>query len=198
MPPPPPPPPGYGGQSSIPPAPPGYGTPPPGYGTPPGSPTYAAGPGFPNYAGIGARFLGLLIDGLVGVLFGIPALIAVRFGPRHWVSCTVDGEPGLCHVPTAGSWAIIIALGIAGFALYVYFYTRLMGRDGATWGQRALSIRTVDATTGQPIGQGRAVGRFFAMYLSNLVCYLGWLWALWDRQRQTWHDKLVSSIVVKA
>jgi hypothetical protein len=30
------------------------------------------------------------------------------------------------------------------------------------------------------------------------VCLLGYLWALWDERKQTWHDKVVNSIVVRA
>ena len=38
----------------------------------------------------------------------------------------------------------------------------------------------------------------FARYLSAQVLFLGYWWMLWDDNRQTWHDKIVSSIVVKA
>ena len=60
-----------------------------------------------------------------------------------------------------------------------------------------MGLRTIDATTGQPIGAWRAVGRYLAMILSVLFCYLGFFWALWDRRRQTWHDKLVRCVVVR-
>jgi hypothetical protein len=29
------------------------------------------------------------------------------------------------------------------------------------------------------------------------VCYLGYLWMLWDDQKQTWHDKIVDSAVIR-
>jgi uncharacterized RDD family membrane protein YckC len=28
------------------------------------------------------------------------------------------------------------------------------------------------------------------------VLYLGYFWMLWDREAQTWHDKLASTVVV--
>jgi hypothetical protein len=37
----------------------------------------------------------------------------------------------------------------------------------------------------------------FASFISGQICGLGYLWALWDKQRQTWHDKVISSVVVK-
>jgi len=149
------------------------------------------------YAGVGSRLGAFLIDGLIGALFTIPGLIVLFAGPRHITSCTVNGEPGRCEVPTGGTIAIAVLLYIIGFAVFLYLYSRLLGA-GATWGQRTVGIRTVDAETGAPIGQGRAVGRYFAMILSGMFCYLGFLWAIWDPKKQTWHDKLVSSTVVKA
>jgi uncharacterized RDD family membrane protein YckC len=68
---------------------------------------------------------------------------------------------------------------------------------GQTPGKKALGLRTIDQATGQPIGFGRAVGRMFARILSQQVLFLGYLWMLWDENKQTWHDKLVRSIVVK-
>ena len=37
------------------------------------------------------------------------------------------------------------------------------------------------------------VGKF----LSGLVLCLGYLWMLWDAERQCWHDKLVGTRVVR-
>jgi uncharacterized RDD family membrane protein YckC len=57
----------------------------------------------------------------------------------------------------------------------------------------------VRSRTGEPLGVGRAIGRqLFAGFISGQVCYLGYLWMLWDEQKQTWHDKVVDSIVVRA
>ena len=56
----------------------------------------------------------------------------------------------------------------------------------------------VDKYTGQPIGVGKALGRYlFAAFISGQVCDLGYLWMLWDADKQTWHDKVVNSIVVR-
>ena len=54
----------------------------------------------------------------------------------------------------------------------------------------------IDYRTGGPLGFGRAVLRYFARILSALPCLLGYFWMLWDKERQTWHDKLISDVVV--
>jgi uncharacterized RDD family membrane protein YckC len=32
--------------------------------------------------------------------------------------------------------------------------------------------------------------------LSAIVCLLGYFWMLWDKEKQTWHDKFAASVVV--
>jgi uncharacterized RDD family membrane protein YckC len=62
-----------------------------------------------------------------------------------------------------------------------------------------VGIEVVRQETGHPIGFGRAIGRLAARsFLSGQILYLGFLWMLWDDNKQTWHDKIVGSIVVKA
>ena len=29
-----------------------------------------------------------------------------------------------------------------------------------------------------------------------MVCYLGWLWPLWDRRNQTFADKIMNTVVI--
>ena len=44
-----------------------------------------------------------------------------------------------------------------------------------------------------------ALGRqLFANIISAYILYLGYLWAAWDKQGETWHDKIVKSAVIKA
>lgn len=90
---------------------------------------------------------------------------------------------------TAGS-----GLGVLiGLAYYIY----LEGSpSGQTIGKRAMNIRVVDFQTGGEIGFGRAAIRYVARLLSALPCLLGYFWMLWDKENQTWHDKLATSVVV--
>ena len=90
---------------------------------------------------------------------------------------------------TAGS-VVGLVIGIA----YVGFLEG--SNSGQTIGKRALGIRVIDYRTGGPIGFGRAVLRYFARILSVIPCFLGYFWMLWDKERQTWHDKLISDVVV--
>ena len=222
---PPPPPSGYGPPPGYPPAAPSYPPPAPGYppagrapegygyypGYPPPGYSYVA----PNYstrlgyqpAGFWERFGAYLIDGLV--LFGImlPLIVvgivvgAVTYETEPGTCRDFDGFRYSCDVATDRS-ALIVGLlifggVIAALVVSIFYWGHLEGRRGQSIGKRAVGIRTIDQYTGAPIGFGRAVGRMFARLLSGQVLALGYLWMLWDDQKQTWHDKIVKSIVVK-
>ena len=120
-------------------------------------------------AGFWRRFAAAFID---GVLLGIVSGILRAF-------LGTDGGTGLGTV--------------ASFVYFTYFH----GRTGQTPGDAALGIRVVDIETGEVIGYGRAFGRSLVSIVSAIVLLLGYLWMIWDKRRQTWHDKAVSSIPVR-
>ena len=123
-------------------------------------------------SGFWRRFAAALIDGIaLGVVSGILRAILGNSG----------GE-GL---------GLVISLG---------YYTYFHGKTGQTPGDAVMSIRVVDFRngTGAPIGYGRALGRALMSIVSALVFLLGYLWMIWDPEKQTWHDKVVGSVVVPA
>lgn len=86
------------------------------------------------------------------------------------------------------------ALGIIiGIAYWVYFEGSPAGQ---TLGKKALGIRIIDFSTGGPIGYGRAFVRYIGKILSVITIGLGFLWMLWDKEKQAWDDKLATSVVV--
>jgi uncharacterized RDD family membrane protein YckC len=46
------------------------------------------------------------------------------------------------------------------------------------------------------MGAGLCFVRQLAHYIDSLVCYLGWLWPLWDDRKQTLADKIMGTVVV--
>jgi uncharacterized RDD family membrane protein YckC len=82
---------------------------------------------------------------------------------------------------------------IFSIAYIVYFEG---GPTGQTIGKRALGIRVVSFDTGGPIGYGRAAIRYVGKIISGIFIFLGYLWMLWDPEKQCWHDKMASDVVV--
>jgi uncharacterized RDD family membrane protein YckC len=49
----------------------------------------------------------------------------------------------------------------------------------------------------RPIGYTRGFLRYIGRIISSLPIGLGYFWMLWDPQKQTWHDKIANSVVVR-
>jgi uncharacterized RDD family membrane protein YckC len=82
---------------------------------------------------------------------------------------------------------------VIGLAYFAYFEG---SASGQTLGKRALGIRVIDFRTGGAIGYGRGLIRYIGKIISSIPCLLGFLWALWDKEKQTWHDKIATTVVV--
>ncbi len=68
---------------------------------------------------------------------------------------------------------------------------------GSTPGMREAGIR-LTRRTGGPIGAKRALVRFWGQYLLfGLTLGISVLWMIWDKRRQTLHDKLADTYVVR-
>lgn len=134
---------------------------------PPAPQSFASGGPSGPRAGFWQRFAAAIIDGvLLGVINGI--LFAALKGAGYGLG---------------------VVLGIA-------YFTYFEGSTGQTLGKRALGIRVIDFATGGPIGYGRAFIRYIGKIVSTVVLLLGYLWMLWDSEKQCWHDKFASDVVV--
>ena len=179
--------PGYGQQPQ--PQPP-YGTPQPGYGQPPapGAGGYVADqPGHymgRTLANWPQRVGAYLIDNLIASIPGFLAIILF--------SGTQPGES-----PSAGASLVAFLLYLVSLGLWIYNRSILAGRTGQSWGKQVLNLRLVRMADGQPMGGGMAFLRDLLHILDALLCYLGFLWPLWDARRQTlFGDKIMNTVVL--
>lgn len=79
-----------------------------------------------------------------------------------------------------------LVLLLLGFAFFGGFWTR----NGQTLGMLAWKLRVVQSSSGGAITWKQAAVRYLAAIVSWLVCGLGFIWSLFDRDRKTWHDRL--------
>jgi len=98
----------------------------------------------------------------------------------------------LALVPHLRPFGGPIDLLIAG----AYFVALDGGARGQTLGKRVMGIRVVGFDTGGRIGYGRAFVRWLMSIFSFWLFCLGYLWMLWDPERQCWHDKAANDVVV--
>jgi len=84
-----------------------------------------------------------------------------------------------------------------GIGMWVWFSVQV-GTSGSSPGMRTVGLRCVRKNTGQMLGPGMAIARWLLHIIDSLVCLMGWLFPLWDSNRQTLADKLIGSVVVRA
>ena len=67
---------------------------------------------------------------------------------------------------------------------------------GTTIGGIVLNLK-VARLDGRPVDAATAAVRTLVAFLSVIPFGLGFLWCLWDDERQTWHDKVAGTVVVR-
>jgi uncharacterized RDD family membrane protein YckC len=173
-----------------------HGAPPPGY------QAYSPTPNASSArAGFGARFGAWLLDSLLYSLLAtalaIPGVALIISSLRD---CVTFNDELVCPSDSSRGGTIAGGVGLILVALLFVFvlYVRALGKTGQTWGRKIVGVRVVGEMTGEPLGFGKALGRvLFAGAISGQIFYLGYFWMLWDDKQQTWHDKVVGSIVVR-
>ena len=171
----------------------GYGAPPQGYGAPP--PPAA-------YAGIGKRFLAVIIDGLLQGLGQLPGWIVYFIVVAGAVSTAPSSGQLSNEASAALTLGMLVAVGLIciGGLIVALYNIYLLGRDGATLGKRWMKIKVLDPQM-QPLGFGKAFLRELIKGLIGGIPCVGWillLWPLWDAEKQGLYDKIFSTHVFDA
>ena len=124
-------------------------------------------------------------------------MVRATFGNR-FTAFLLDVAAGRARDrPCCGSSPILRSpLVVQVIVLLAYFAYFDGSPSGQTVGKKWMNVRVVDAAGGGPLGTGRALVRALVRCVSVLAALLGCLWMLWDRDRQTWHDKAVGTAVV--
>jgi uncharacterized RDD family membrane protein YckC len=208
------PPPPPGGYPPPPPQPPsgGYPPPPAGSGYPPPASGYPPpGPGYPPPGGgLGAlptdqytswlsRVGAYIIDAIIPAVISLIGVgIAVPMGLIS--SCATEsdsygsyGTTTTCTGASGGAIFVIFLFSLLGLAFGIWNYGYRQGKTGSSIGKSVLKFKVVSEATGQPIGFGMSIVRQIAHILDGF-CYIGYLWPLWDPKRQTFADKIMSTV----
>lgn len=76
------------------------------------------------------------------------------------------------------------------------YYIMMWTWKGTSIGGIVMGIKVV-RTDGQPVDFAVALVRSLSSFFSGLVFFLGFFWAGWDREKQSWHDKISGTVVVR-
>ena len=137
-----------------------------------------------RYAGFWIRFVAYFVDYLILYVTGLLMMLLPVF------SGLASGEPD------AASLWVSLMTGFFNFALNLAYYTVFIGRFGATPGKLIVGLRVVRADGGR-VTYLRALGRCFAMMLSAMILFIGYIMAAFDDEKRALHDRICDTRVVR-
>jgi len=176
----------------TPPPPPGgsYPPPPPPSGGPTPPPPGSAGRALPTeaYTPWFTRVLATVIDSIpAAIVYGIGWVVAA-----FTTSCTDSYGYKVCTTSGIGAAAMWLAyLVVLAYVIWNNGYRQ--GTTGSSIGKSVMKYKVVSETTGQPVGFGMSVVRQLAHILDSF-CLVGYLFPLWDAKRQTFADKIMTTV----
>ena len=132
-----------------------------------------------NYASFWRRLGAALLDAIIIAIVLIP--FSMLFG--------VGGDNAGAGASLYGLVSLVISWGYP-----MYF----IGAKGQTPGKMALSVNVIRKEDGQVPGYTKAFLReVVGKFISSLVFGLGFFWMIWDKDKQTWHDKIAGTVVIR-
>ena len=150
-------------------------------------------PGSVEYAGFWIRLVARFLDHLI--MSAVSFVLMIPFSDS-----LAKFQPQQGHPPTTQEIAEILApLGIFTlifFAVDIFYRVFMVVKYGATWGKMAVGIKIVSEDGGK-VSTGRAIGRYFAYWLSQLTIYIGCVIAAFDSEKRALHDHVCSTRVIK-
>ena len=176
-----------------------YPPPPPpagGYAPPPPGPAIRTLP-TQDYTPWPTRALAFIIDILpYVVVHGIGTAILVA---TQQTACITDVTQYAVnqYCATQNSTTGMVAQWLAsiiGLFYLIWNYGYRQGTTGSSVGKSVLKFQVLSEVTGRPIGFGMSVVRSLAHFVDAIICFIGFLFPLWDSKRQTLADKIMTTV----
>ncbi len=139
-----------------------------------------------QYAGFWIRFLARLLDGLILYIVILPVTLLLL--GRSAFTRTED-------LPSAADAALHVVLIVFQISLSAAYEVWFLTRYGATPGKMVIGKKVVTAD-GAPLSIGRALGRYFATWLSYFTLMIGFIMAAFDEEKRALHDRICDTRVV--
>lgn len=155
-------------------------------------PAPAPAPREARLASVSRRWLAIIIDGLI--VGGMTLLLVGASGAFMTIeTALISDDTTLISTAVSQFQNDVLRMNLLVSALYnVAFMTMF---NGQTLGKIMLKLRVVKKN-GRRIGILDAIIRNVFGYTISGMFLLGYLWAMFDRDNQTWHDKLAGTLVV--
>jgi uncharacterized RDD family membrane protein YckC len=153
------------------------------------------------YAGFWLRLVAFLIDAAISFFLFLILLIPLfiltgagsalsRIGSREDISDDVAAFVGIGFV----LGFLVMTVGVT----WLYYALSESSSWQGTLGKKMLNL-TVTDMAGQPISFGRASGRYFSKFITNLIpLAIGYILAGFTEKKQAIHDMIASCLVLRS
>jgi uncharacterized RDD family membrane protein YckC len=135
---------------------------------------------YDDRAPVFSRIAGSAIDLLVVAFASSPFAAIIELTNGNW-----------------NDWRVVASMGSIVLIVMFLYLTASTALAGRTWGMSLTSLRAVDADTGLPPTTKQSVGRAILYITSLITLGLGILYALYDAEGRTVHDRLSGTAVVR-
>ena len=142
-------------------------------------------PGSMRFASVRRRFTAIMLDSIILWFTMSISFLGIFAMFRAHVQ-----EPRIMFTLYAAWYLVSFLAGIA----YMTYFT---GRFGGTPGKMALKIKVVRAD-GSAVSYPLAAGRYFATMVSGLTFGIGYIMAIFDKEKKSLHDRICGTRVVRA
>lgn len=137
-----------------------------------------------RFVGFASRFIARIIDNVLIFLFSLLGVfllvvIGISFVP-------------LGALTGAGFVAVLFYPIILGIYYYIYF----TGKYSTTFGKQAMNAHVCKTDETKPIGYLKSFARYIGHYVNLLTFLIGYLWIIFDKRKQGFHDKIAGTVVV--
>jgi uncharacterized RDD family membrane protein YckC len=136
-----------------------------------------------NYVGFWARTGASIIDTILLLMITWPLLWMI-YGEAYF-----DFE----ETSFIAGPADLLITWILPLIFTLVFWMRKQG----TPGKLVMSAHVVDEKTGGSLSLRQSAIRYLGYFVSMLPLCLGFFWVAFDKKKQSWHDKIAGTVVVR-
>jgi len=153
--------------------------------------SYLPNPSAGTKAGVGRRLAACFLDGIAfWVIFGAVMLSGLLAAG----GMAAGGGSQDAAVLAGMGWVAAMFWAFIGYFVFLLWFLA----KGKTPGKWLAGIQVADKRNGNFPGLGRMIVReIFGKWVSGLFLGIGYLWAVFDRDGQAWHDKIAGTIVLR-
>jgi uncharacterized RDD family membrane protein YckC len=147
------------------------------------------------YASWGIRLGGFLIDAVL--LYVVQLIVGALLRHDNTLRVHFTMQP---HNGSIKHGSISFLVFIITAIIFLIYGTLMIGGRGQTVGMLAVGIKAI-RDDGGVVHYGQALARAVVQLIMGytvVVIALSDLWPLWDRKRQTLHDKAVQTVVIRS